>query len=476
MLTNESKTQLPKSHILRPHKFLLYPQEKDDSNKFDFGSITMYLPIIYNYLQNEKEDEACYAIYALKNIYQTILSQEDGINSFEESVLNHDFISFLFQKITCDNVHPFFLKNILKIFCMIIEKIPNSIDQFLENNLGNILISLMPNKYASKCIVGMIYYNENYRNHLFQSQFHKQIFQMISNLNQMNTYLSYYFEKTYVDILFALNTFIQFDVSDYDLFLSFFLRNFSPRHEIQTLSQQSYINYLLKSSDPQLMQRFVYHPHNIIHHLLKNYGKPAYSKVRCYVLAYFEQIIQSSDEYATFFTGPHVAEYVNSMFNQEETIISVSHFIYTICCSSFDNCQNFITSDILDSLNFQFSIGSIEIKSSIYRIFSLLLRSPLNSSYYHYFSESKIFNPEVFFEFVDMVLQIENELKYDVLLLVNTLLDYITTGDNQPFLNMACNHLLSTEFYNIMQDCSENEDHEFADSSKSLLEKIESFQ
>lgn len=476
MLTNESQTQLPKSHMLRQHKIFLTPTEKDDSIKFDIGSIPMYLPIIYNYLLNEEVDEACYTIYALKNIFQTILSQEDGINSFEESVLNPDFISFLFQKITCENVHPFFLKNALKIFCMIIEKIPKSIDQFLENDLSNILISLMPNKYASKCIIGMINYNENYRNLLFQSQFHKQIFQMISNLNQMNTYLSYYFEKTYVDILFALNTYIQFDVSDYDLFLSFFVRNFNPRNEVHTLSQQSYINYLLKSTDPQLMQRFVYYPHNIIHYLLKNYGKPAYSKVRRDVLAYFEQIIQASDEYATVFTGPLVAKFVNSMFNQEETIIPISHFIYTICYSSYDNCQNFITSDILDNLNFHFEIGSIEVKNSIYRIFSLLLRNPLNSSYYHYFSESKLFNPEVFFEFVNMILQVQSELKSDVLLLVNTLLDYITTGDNQPFLMMAYNHLLSTEFYTIIQDCSENEDHDFANSSKLLLEKIESFQ
>ena len=72
MLTNDD-IQLPKSRIpTRHHKDIIIPSEKDDNPKFDVDSITELLPAIYNYLQNEKEDEACYAIYALKNIYLTI--------------------------------------------------------------------------------------------------------------------------------------------------------------------------------------------------------------------------------------------------------------------------------------------------------------------------------------------------------------------------------------------------------------------
>lgn len=470
MISNELQAEIPKT--FKTHTKQYFKKKVDE---MDYATLIEVLQQIFNLLPNENENESCLSLHTIKNIFQIILFKGNNVDLFTELALNSDFLTFLFQNITKDYVHPFFLKNALKIFCIIIENIPQSIDQLLENNLHNILITFLPNKYATKCIIKLIKFNEDYRKALIQSNFHKKIFQMISNLNQMNTDLRCFYEKYYIKILFSLHLYIKFDDSDYANFLSFFHRNFCPKGGIFTLSQQNYINFLIKSTDPELMHNFVSYP-GIIDYLLRVYNKPAYTKVRDQVLTYFVRIIQTSNDYAVIFAQPKVSFYVLSMFNQEENLVSVSHFIYAICSSSYENCENFMTSDIFDKLSFHFRVCHMNVKNGIYLIFGLLLRYPINSSFFQFFSDQTLFDHVTFFEYIDMVLQTENEFKNNVITLLNTIFDYIQTGNTQEFLKNAYVHFISYDFYNILQTCADSTDKEFADLSKSLVMKIETLQ
>lgn len=474
MISNEIKAEIPRnSNLTNYGAFHVIEITQKDKTKFDLNALIEIFPTLSNSLLNAEGKEACYIINTIKNILQILI--EHKIDNFLEEFVNLDFISYLFHKISSENVHPFFLKELLKIIKLIFENMPQLIDQFLEMDLSNILLSLMPNKYASKCIIKMIENSEQYRSILVQSQFQKQILQMINNLSQMGSDIKYFYEKYYISILFVIHQYAEFDDSDYDNFLSLFMDNFYSRNEDQTLSQKSYINFLRFSNDSKLIHKFVTNP-SIIEYLITYYHKPAYSKVRDDVLEYFAQIIHMFNDYASLFIQPAYLPYISSMFVDKENLVSVSHFIFEICRSSFTNCQIIMNQAIFNKLNFHFANCSIEVKNAIYMIFCLLLDYPHNSQFYQYFSDPNLFDHKVFFDYLDMILQIEGELKNSVLQLFHMLLENIIAGDDQPFLNNLAEHLLSSDFYTVLQICCESDDQEFGNSAKLLVQKIETLE
>ena len=471
MISDEIKTKAPKvgNHI---YKNIYIPLISGD-HSVNIEKIINAFPIICNDLKSEDIKQTCYSIYALKQILKITLAYTDILKEFLDYLLNSEFLSFLFQILTNDLVHPFFLKNSLKILEIIIVCCPQVIDELLEYNIHNILVSTLPNKNTTKCITKMIELNENYRVFLIQSFFHKQILQMIENLSQMHSDLRYFYENIYVSILIALQQFIQFDDSDYELFLKFFIRNFRVCNELQTKSQYMYIKFMLESPDQELMFRFVNHPQNIIYNLLENFGKPAYASVIDKVLEYFIQIIESSNDYAAFFTSPNIVKLVNHMFLREDHIESIAKFIFAICASSFENCQNFINKEIFEEINFHFTNGAYEDKYSLYMVFNLLLRYPLNSSYALFFSDPQLFDAQLFFEFGDTIIQNETEGEMDVLALYHIIIDYIIDKQEHNFLGYASQHMTSTDFCVMIQECFNYKDDEFANSAKALYQKIE---
>ncbi|KAK8878208.1 hypothetical protein M9Y10_004973 [Tritrichomonas musculus] len=447
-------------------------QEKEEV--LNIEQIQSVFPIICNHIKSIDASYACISMYALKCILK-ITSQidKDASQSFYAFVMQPDFLLFLLQKIQADTVHPFFLKNALKIIKLIIVFFPPIIDHLLQCNFKDILFSILPNKYAAKCIISMIEYNEIFKVSLIQSNFYKNIFQMIANLPQMYSDLFSYYENSYMEILLQLQPYIHFDDSDYETFFTFFLRNFAPKTSLQAKAQLSYITFLLQSQDPELMIRFFHHPKKIIEKLLFNFKYPAYGNVRKEVLQYFERIIQTSDQFASYFATPQMATLISEMLIEDKTIVQVSHFLYTICLSSLENCQNIMTEELFSDLNFCFSNELFDTQYSILIIYILLLKYPRNSTFFPFFSDSKLIDPQSLFEFCDIIIQSQLDGKFEVLSLYNLLVDYMPTSNNNEFLNLALRHITTEDFIDLLNECINSGESDFANASKVVLEKIE---